>query len=114
MVLRVVGPPPYLAHLEFQAGYDPEMSRRLLRYNVLLHYRHGLPVQSVVVLLRREADGPAITGALRYDAPNTDGSLDFRYRIARVWEHPVADVLSGGLGTLPLAPLAEFSQNALP
>lgn len=41
-VLRVSTVPPFLAHIEFQAGYDPEMGRRLLRYNVLLHYRHAM------------------------------------------------------------------------
>lgn len=115
-VLRVTGPDPFLAHLEFQASYDPNMGRRLLRYNALLHYRHELPVLSVVALLRREADGPAITGAYRAHVGQAaaDSALDFRYRVVRVWERDVETALTGGLGTLPLAPLANVSAPELP
>lgn len=112
-VLRVAAPVPYLAHLEFQASYDPAMGRRLLRYNVLLHYRHGLPVHSVVLLLRPQADGPAMTGRVGY-AAGDDLSLHFRYRVLRVWEKDVGEILSGGRATLPLAPLAAVSADALP
>ena len=35
-----------------------------------------------------------------------DCSLDFRYRVIRVWELPVERLLEGNVGTLPLAPLA--------
>ena len=45
-VLRVGGSSPYLAHFEFQTTYDADMPERMLHYNVLLRYRHRLPVQS--------------------------------------------------------------------
>ena len=45
-VLRVAEPNPWLVHLEFQASYDEDLPERSLQYNVLLHRRHGLPVQS--------------------------------------------------------------------
>ena len=113
-VLRVDGPEPYLAHLEFQTGYDATMGKRLLRYNALLHYRHDLPVESTVVLLRREADGPQLTGTLRYGtAPAGTAALDFRYRIVRVFEQDPNAVLAGGLATLPLAPLCAVSADAV-
>jgi len=57
-VIRIGGAEAMLLHLELQATYDPRMGRRLQRYNALLDYRHDLPVQSVVLLLRPEADGP--------------------------------------------------------
>src|SRR5437764_6209591 len=47
---------PWLVHVEVQAGHDAEMARRLLRYNVLIESKFGLPVHSVVVLLRPEAN----------------------------------------------------------
>src|SRR5262249_34892746 len=50
-VLRVDEPRPWLVHLEFQSRRDRAMAERLLRYNVLLRGREGLPVQSVVLLL---------------------------------------------------------------
>ena len=32
-------------------------------------------------------------------------SVTFKYRVIRVWERPVDELLSGGIGVLPLAPL---------
>src|SRR2546422_703356 len=57
-VLRLRAPTPRLLHLELQASRDPVLARRMLKYSVLLHDRHELPVRSVVVLLRPEADTP--------------------------------------------------------
>jgi predicted transposase YdaD len=34
--------------------------------------------------------------------------------VVRAWQVPVASVLAGGLGTLPLAPLADLSEIPLP
>jgi predicted transposase YdaD len=113
-VLRVNAPAPWLAHLEFQAGYDRDLGERTLQYNVLLHRRHGLPVQSVVLLLRPEADGPEMTGVVQHRLPWGDLYHEFRYQVVRAWQKPVEAVLSGGLGTLPLAPLSDVSRAALP
>src|SRR2546426_868865 len=85
--------PEYLAHIELQASYDAEMGERLLRYNALLYYRFRLPVQSVVVLLWRQADGPAMSGIAGHTVPDSDGRLELRYRVIRVWEKPVAELL---------------------
>ena len=63
-VVRVGGEAPWLAHFEVQTTYDSTMPARLLRYSALLHHRHALPVASVLMLLRPEADGPALTGTL--------------------------------------------------
>lgn len=113
-VLRVGREAPWLAHFEFQSGRDLALARRLQLYNVLLNHHHDLPVQTVVVLLRRSADGPELTGLFRQGLP--DGRLyhEFHYRIVRVWEKPVEAILSGGLGTLPLAPLVDEARDDLP
>jgi len=103
-VIRVHTARPYLAHLEFQAGYDPKLGDRCLFYNVLLDYRHSFSVYSVVILLRREADGPAMTGWVRCEAPDGQVMLDFRYRVVRVWEKPAEAVLAGPLERRCLAP----------
>jgi predicted transposase YdaD len=115
-VLRVQSEPsPYLAHVEFQASYAADMGERMLRYNVLLRYRDGPPVRSVLVLLRRDADGPAMTGVVgQGPEPDDPYFLHFGYRIVRVWQKPVESVLRGGLATLPLAPLADVSVHRLP
>jgi hypothetical protein len=69
--------------------------------------RHGLRVRSVLVLLRPEADGPAVTCNVRHVLPEDDDYyLDFRYHVVRIWEVPAEQLLAGGLGILPLAPIA--------
>lgn len=81
---------------------------------MLLEYRHRLPVLSVAVLLRKEGDGPSLAGELQGQLPNGFRHYDFRYRVIRVWEQPVQQILAGGLATLPLAPLSKVSPNDLP
>jgi predicted transposase YdaD len=113
-VLRVDDSEPWLVHIELQAGHDSWLARRLLRYNVLLNYRHALPVFSVVVLLRPEADASDLSGRLEQCLPQGRDYLTFRYHVLRAWEQPAEAVLEGGLGTLPMAPLADVAPDALP
>ena len=53
--------PNYLQHLEFQASYEAGMGGRVLYYNVAGRHKYDMPVRSMVVLLRPEADGPAMS-----------------------------------------------------
>ena len=112
--MLVSTPDPWIVHVEFQAGYDATLPLRLQRYSILVHFREKLSVQSVALLLRPQADGPALSGTLQQRLP--DGTLyhDFRYNVVRVWELPVEDVLAGGLATLPLAPIADVPPAELP
>jgi len=112
-VIRVDGPAPWLLHLDIQARWDAAMDRRLLRYNALLQHRHGLPVASVVVILRRASNMPALNGALAVRPPVGAG-WEFRYEVLRVWRRPAADFLAGPLGLLPLAPIADVRKADLP
>jgi hypothetical protein len=114
-VLHVHADPEYLLHLDFQSGHDSaKLPPRLRLYNDVLDDRHGLPVWSEAFLLRPEADSPRLTGVLTRQM--SDGGLihDFRYGITRVWQLPVEAVLNGGLGPLPLAPVSNVKQSALP
>ena len=104
----------YLLHIEFQSGRDEDMAGRLARYSILLWYRYRLPVISAVVLLRRAAETKGLNGTLRLAEPEGDAYLNFRYRIVRVWEQLPEDILQGGLGTLPFAPLAKAAKKDLP
>ena len=47
-----------------------------------------------------EADAPDQSGRYGYGSPEDDSSVDFRYRIVRLWERPVEALIAGGLGTL--------------
>jgi predicted transposase YdaD len=112
-LIRVQEPEPWLLHLELQASRDPHLARRVLKYNVLVFDRDELPVESVVLLLRPEANDPGLTGFLRYQSSRRS-SLEFSYDVIRLWERPVDTLLTGGLGTLPLAPLGDVRPEALP
>ncbi len=113
-LIRVDDPAgPYVAHVEFQSWADPDFDGRVLWYNVLARRRHRVPVRSVGYLLRPDALTARITGGVR---ERLDGRarLEFDYRLVRVWELPVAALLAGGLGTLPLAPVSAGAAGDLP
>lgn len=113
--LRVHADPEYLLHLDFQSGHDSAMlPRRLRLYNGILDYRHDRPVLSVAVLLRPEADSPRLTGILERRFPGQELMTLLRYRVLRVWQLPVEQLLAGGVGTLPLAPISDVPQSAAP
>ena len=90
------------------------LPERLLFYSVALSHKYKLPVRSAVFLLRKEADSPALTGT--YERRHATGSayLRFDYDVVRVWKLPVEPLLTGGLATLPLAPIADVPQAELP
>jgi hypothetical protein len=113
-VLRVHGPTSYLLHLDFQAGPDASLPRRLHVYNGILEDRHDLPVRSVAVLLRPAANLANLTGLYERDFPGEEPYLRFRYQVLRVWKMPVERFLVGGLGTLPLALISAVKPAELP
>jgi hypothetical protein len=113
-VFRLPKPLNRLTHLERQSSYKGDLPDRLHLGNTVLHLRHGLPVQSVAVLLRREADGPAMTGVLQKRYAPGRKYLDFRYDVLRVWKLSFESILAAGLGTLPLAPLTDDAKPKLP
>jgi predicted transposase YdaD len=113
-VLLVQAPTEYLVHLDFQSGHDSaDLPSRLRLYNVVLEDRHELPVWSVAVVLRPEADSPRLTGILESGFPGEPPIHTFRYGVVRVSQLPVDQLLDGGLGTLPLAPVSDVSPASL-
>ncbi len=113
-VIRINGIAPSLLHIEFQAGPDDDLPHRVLHSNVLLNYRHKLPVQSVIVALRKFSRQAGLTGQFECRWNSEPPYLQFSYRVVRVWEQSVEQALSGGLSTLPLAPLANVAKADLP
>jgi predicted transposase YdaD len=113
-ILVIDQPKPWIVHVEFQSSHDPQLPLRVQRYNILARYRHSLPVQSVVVLLRDIADGIELTGVLEDRLP--DGFLyhQFRYNTVKVWDLAVEGILAGDLATLPLAPISRVQVGELP
>jgi hypothetical protein len=77
--LRVHADPEYILHLDFQSGHDSaSLPPRLWLYNTIADYRTGLPVQSVAVLLRPEADSPQLTGQYQRSLPGEEPHAVFR------------------------------------
>jgi predicted transposase YdaD len=114
-VLHVRAAPPYLLHLEFQAGHDSAGLPPLLHLrSTLLEHRHGLLVRSAAVLLRPEADAAALTGQRRLAFPGEEAYDAFRYQVLRVWQLAPEPLLRGGLGTLALAPISAVTKAELP
>lgn len=111
--LLVNGPKPWIAHIEIQANRDPRLPARLLQYFGLVHYKRPERIETIVVLLRPEADGPEMTG--RYAPQGDDGPTNatIEYHVVRLWERPADELVHGGIGVSPLAPLASVDQAQL-
>jgi predicted transposase YdaD len=112
--ILVTSPARWLVNLEPQSGPDKWLDKRLCEYGVLLDGKYNLPVQTIVILLRRAADGRHVTGEYRRSLPNGACYQWFKYQVIRLWEQPVEALLQSGLGTLPLTPLADVKRTALP
>jgi predicted transposase YdaD len=114
-IIHVEDTPEYLLHLDFQAGHDSaRLPRRMRLYNDVMDDRHDMLVASVAVILHPGADSPTLTGLWQRQFPGELAYSMFRYQVLRIWKLPVEMMLDGGVGTLPLAPLANVPQKELP
>jgi predicted transposase YdaD len=113
-ILWVAEPEPWIQHVELQAGRDVKLADRLHRYSTLLNAHHDVPVRTSLVLLRPAADGPELTGVLEKKYRNGQVYDWFRYDVVRVWEQPVDLLLASGVTVLPLAPVADVTEEKLP
>jgi hypothetical protein len=68
----VGGPEPYLVNLELQSSHATDLVETLWFRQAALFRRHRLPVLTVLVLLRREANSPRLS-ALSKSACRTAG-----------------------------------------
>lgn len=113
-IYRIDEPEPWLLHVEFNSSPRSDPDGHVQWYNSLLRHRHGLPVRSVVVLLRKSANSPKLNGLFKHRLPGESPYLEFRYDVVRLWEQPVERFLTGGAGLAPLAPLAAASDGEVP
>ena len=104
-----------LLDLEAQSSFDAAKPGMMLLYSVILNHRHHLPVRSIIVLLRKDANARNLTGVVELrHAPTEPPYLTFHYTVIRLWEQPLAPLLSGPVGLLPLAPLTDEAAADLP
>jgi hypothetical protein len=94
-----------IADLNFQSGPDSDVVARLQLYGAAYRLRYGVPVRSLLILLRPAADHAGLDGTLAYTAGQT--RLQFQCEVVRMWQQPVTPFLRGGVGLLPLAPLCQ-------
>ena len=78
----------------------------------LSSYKHDCLVHSVIVLLRREADSPRLTGEFFSSFQENRRTEIFRYQVLRVWQMSADALASGGWGLFPLAPLCDDANTA--
>src|SRR4051812_45786603 len=86
----------------------------MLKYNVLLYERFQVPVISVALLLRPEANASNLTGTLEVAHPDDTIYLRFAYRVIRLWQEPPESILAAGVGTFPLLALTDVAAERLP
>lgn len=98
-----------IADLNFQSGPDAALPERGLLYNAAFRFRYRVPVRTLLILLRPEADLRNLTGSLSYG----DGAhrLEFHYEVVRVWQRPAEVYLGGSLGLVPLAVLGGLAAD---
>ena len=112
-VFKLLAPGDGLVHIEPQANWDGTLPRRLHKYSSLLDERDEGPVYSVALLLRRDANARSITGRYQRAYPSGRVYDTFGYWVVRAWELSADDILEGGIGTLPLALLADDAEPRL-
>ena len=113
-VIRVAEPEPYLVDIELQSYHDADLVRTLWFRQVALDYRHRLTVLTVVVLLRKEANSPHLTGAYERKVPDGFQTNCYHYKVVRLWQDDPELYLNASVALVPLAPLANVSETDLP
>jgi predicted transposase YdaD len=113
-VIKVEGQAPYLVNLELQSGYDADLVETTWWRQAALFHRHRLPVVTVVILLRRQANAPALTGRFEIHAPDGWLTNQYNYRVVRVWQEDSEPYMTGAVNLVPLAPLTNVAEDALP
>jgi hypothetical protein len=102
-LFRIDGSVSAAVHLELESSGRLGIPEELLRYNVAARAAVGLPVHSVLLLLRPKATATDLTGQLDVIGANRTAYLTFRYTVVRVWEEPFDALLTAGPGIAPLA-----------
>jgi predicted transposase YdaD len=113
-VIKVGGAEPYLVVIEFQTYHDTNIARTLWYRHVALDYRHNLPVLTVLVLVRKEANSPGLVGTYERHAPNGRRTNWYNFEVVRLWEEDPDSFLTASVVLVPLAPLTDVSEDALP
>jgi predicted transposase YdaD len=113
-VIKVGGPEPYLVNIELQSSHDKELVETTWFRQAALYHRHKLPVLTVLVLLRREANSPSFTGSFEIRMRDGWRTNQYNYRVVRMWDEDPEPYLTSGINLVPLAPLTNVREGGLP
>ena len=113
-VIKVMSDPPYLVNIELQSSHETNLVRTMWMRQTLLDYRHDLPVLTVVVLLRKKANSPRLSGEYVRRLPDGTATNRYAYRVVRLWREKPETFLDSGPALTPLAPLADVTEAELP
>lgn len=111
-VIGLGEPMEEIIHLEFQSAAAAWKHADVLAYNALIYAAYHVPAHSIVLLLRREAEHKNMTGRVRYAPRPEHGSMDFGFRVVRLWEIDAERLIGAELGVAPLAVCGRFPPGA--
>jgi hypothetical protein len=98
-------------HLEFQAGPDSNMGRRLWEYNVEASIKYKQPVLSTVIYLRKPGNSKA-KPPYQLKLPNGQVIHHFSFSVIELCKMEAEQLFQTGLkGLLPLVPLTQDGQQ---
>ena len=100
--------------MELQSSHQTDLVETIWFRQAALFHRHRLPVLTVIVLLRQEANSPSLTGSFQINMPDGWLTNRYNYRVVRLWREDPEPYLSAGVNLVPLAPLADVSEAILP
>jgi predicted transposase YdaD len=113
-LFRLETEPPKLLHIEYESSHQLGRPKRFLAYNALVTHRESCETETVVILLRPEAESSdMVSPYVEYTHGDKLKKL-FDFNIIRVWEYPPEEFLSGGPGMWTLAPLGNVAAAELP
>jgi hypothetical protein len=113
-VIHVEGPRPYLVNFEVQSSSQTDLVETTWFRQAALFHRHRLPVLTVLVLLRREANSAGLTGQFEIRLPDGLLANQYNYRVVRIWQDEPELYLTSGVNLVPMAPLTNVAESALP
>jgi predicted transposase YdaD len=104
----------FIIHIEFHAGHSGNaIPNRLFYYNTAVMKRYSLTTLSCVLILRREADSPAVNASVVHSLPEFGDVHRFRYRPIRIWKEPLERFLIPGSSLAVAGVLADFGERTL-
>jgi hypothetical protein len=101
-------------NLEFQSSHDKELVGTMWFRQAALYHRHRLPVLTILVLLRPEANSPGFTGSFEIQMRDGRRTNLYNYRVVRMWIEDPEPYLTSAINLVPLAPLTNVAEDELP